>query len=145
VEAKELYYKNNNTFRIYEGVQQIFDFLSVQGVAIAIVTGASRARISQHMPAELGSKLKALITADDVTHTKPHPEPYERAVTLLGKQPENCIVVENAILGIQSAKAAGCTCYALETTLTRTDLAMADDIFATHKDLLTKFETLFKH
>jgi beta-phosphoglucomutase len=145
VEAKELYYKLNNTFRIYDGVTAIFNCLRKNNIPIAIVTGASRARISDHLDAALSRQLQVLITADDVTHTKPHPEPYLTAVAQLGKEPQNCVVVENAILGVQSAKAAGCRCYALETTLSREDLSMADEVFATHKELLTKFENIFKH
>ncbi len=143
VEFKEQYYKHNNTFRIYDGIEDIFRILADSNIPAAIVTGASRARIGTHLSSQLSSQLSALITADDVTHTKPHPEPYLKAVALLGKVAGNCLVIENAVLGIQSAKAAGCRCFALQTTLEKEDLAMADEIFATHKDLLTKFEQLF--
>jgi beta-phosphoglucomutase-like phosphatase (HAD superfamily) len=61
-------------------------------------------------------------------------------VKKLGKKAENCIVVENAILGLQSAIAAGCRTYALETTLNKEDLVLAEEVFSNHKDLLTKFE-----
>jgi beta-phosphoglucomutase len=125
-------------------VLTIFAFLKQKGISTAIVTGASRARITEHLDAGIASQVTALVTADDVTHTKPHPEPYLKAVTKLNLSPKNCIVVENAILGIESAKAANCKCFALETTLTKTDLRQADEVFSTHKDLLTKFETIFK-
>lgn len=144
VAAKELYYKNNNTFKIYEGVNAIFSLLKRNNVGIAIVTGASRARITEHLDKSLETQLSALITADDVTHTKPHPEPYLKAVAELNKVPENCLVIENAILGIQSAKAAGCVCFAIETTLSKPDLLLADEIFPSHKELLAKFESLFQ-
>lgn len=143
VEYKEKYYKNNNTFKIYDGVVEIFSLLKQKNILIAIVTGASRARISEHLDNSLEEQLSALVTADDVTHTKPHPEPYLNAAAHLNKAAENCLVIENAILGIQSAKAAGCLCFALETTLNKTDLILADEIFPTHKELLTKFESIF--
>lgn len=144
VTFKEDYYKQNNTFRLYEGVEDIFGFLAAKSIPVAIVTGASRTRITEHLDKGIAAGLAALITADDVTHTKPHPEPYLKAVEQLKVPAGNCIVVENAILGIQSAKAAGCQCYALETTLGRQDLALADEVFATHKELLTKFEAIFR-
>lgn len=143
VTYKEAYYKNNNTFRLYDGVEDILRFLKGKGIPVAIVTGASRARITEHLDKEIEGQLTVLITADDVTHTKPHPEPYLKAVTALNVPAGRCVVVENAILGVQAAKAAGCRCFALETTLSKADLAMADEVFATHKELLTKFENIF--
>jgi beta-phosphoglucomutase len=145
VEAKELNYKNNNTFRLYPGVKEILLFLKQKNIPVAIVTGASKARIGEHLEKSIAEQLSALVTADDVKHTKPHPEPYLKAVEKIGKQAFQCIVVENAILGIRSAKAAGCLCYALETTLNRSDLGMADEIFATHADLLQQFTSVFNN
>ncbi len=144
VEAKELNYKNNNTFKLYDEVKEIFRFLKQHSIKIAIVTGASKARIGEHMEEGIKDQLSALVTADDVKNTKPDPEPYLQAVNKLGLTPDECLVIENAILGIQSAKAANCKCFALETTLDRADLNQADEIFATHKELLIKFKEIIK-
>lgn len=144
VEAKENNYKTNNTFKIYDYVMDIFALLKQRNIQTAIVTGASKERISEHLDPTIASQLTALVTADDVIHTKPNPEPYLKAMSKLNFKPEDCIIVENAILGIESAKAAKCVCFALETTLTKAYLSQADEIFATHKELLTKFETIFK-
>jgi HAD superfamily hydrolase (TIGR01509 family) len=145
VEAKELYYKQHNTFRLYDHIIEIFHLLKSRGIPVAIVTGASRARISEHLSDNIRQQLSALITADDVTDTKPHPEPYLKAVAMLQKQAKNCLVIENAILGVQAAKAAGCLCYALETTLGRKELMLADEIFSGHRELLNKLERTFDH
>ena len=48
-----------------------------------------------------------LITADDVTHGKPHPEPYEKAAAALGIAPADCIVFEDSPNGMLSARRAG--------------------------------------
>lgn len=141
--AKELYYKEHNTFRLYPEIDTIFDLLVRQGIAIGIVTGASRARIGEHLDARLRDKLTALITADDVVHTKPNPEPYLKAVLELGKNAIDCLVIENAILGINSAKAAGCRCFALETTLPKEALNLADEVLGTHQELLARLQQLF--
>jgi beta-phosphoglucomutase len=143
VETKELNYKKNNTFRLYNEIPLILHLLKEKKVAVAIVTGASRDRIETHLNKDIRDCLTVLVTADDVTHTKPHPEPYLKAVEKIGKPAASCLVIENAILGIQSAKAAGCTCYALETTLHKADLSIADEVFATHKDLFHTFESTF--
>jgi beta-phosphoglucomutase-like phosphatase (HAD superfamily) len=57
--------------------------------------------------------------------------------------PNECLVIENAILGIDSAKSAGCHCFALETTLSADYLAKADEVFDSHEALYTKLITLF--
>jgi beta-phosphoglucomutase len=142
VKCKEYNYKKNNNFRYFDYVNSIFSLLNSKRIPIGIVTGASTERIKEHLDKSMSASLTALITADDVTNTKPHPEPYLKAVNMIGKPPENCIVVENAILGIKAAKAAGCCCFALETTLKANDLSEADRVFPTHKDLLNELESL---
>lgn len=143
VSYKEAYYQEHNTFRLFAGIGDIFDLLAQKNVPVAIVTGASRSRITEHLDENMARQLAVLITADDVTHTKPHPEPYLAAVDHLGLSAAECLVIENAILGIQSAKAAGCMCFGLQTTLTREELSAADEIFATHHDLFLRLKSLF--
>jgi HAD superfamily hydrolase (TIGR01549 family) len=143
VEAKEMNYKKNNSFKYYDCVFEIFSFLNKKGISTAIVTGASKTRIQEHLNENISQYLKVLVTADDVLHTKPNPEPYLTAAAMLGINPNECLVIENAILGIDSAKSAGCHCFALETTLSAVDLTEADEIFDSHKKLYKKLITLF--
>ena len=145
VEAKENNYKANNTFKIYDHVGDIFALLNSKKIKTAIVTGASKERMSNSLDTVIANQISALITADDVINTKPNPEPYLKAVSKLNIEAKNCLVIENAILGIESAKAAKCKCFALETTLTKKELSLADEIFSSHKELLIKFETLFNN
>jgi mannitol-1-/sugar-/sorbitol-6-phosphatase len=53
-----------------------------------------------------------IVTADIVTHGKPHPEPYLAGAKLLGFQPEECVVFEDAASGTKAGRAAGCTVIA---------------------------------
>ena len=57
-----------------------------------------------------------VVTADDITVGKPDPAPYLMGAKLLGFAPENCLVVEDAPAGVQSAKAAGCPVIGVLTT-----------------------------
>jgi sugar-phosphatase len=66
-----------------------------------------------------------LITADDVRIGKPDPEPYSKAATLLGFDPEDCVVVEDAPAGIRAGKAAGARVLALRTTASDDELRAA--------------------
>ncbi len=60
-----------------------------------------------------------VVTADDVVHGKPHPEPFLEAARRLGADPHRCLVVEDAPSGLQAAQAAGCFTLAVVTTTHR--------------------------
>lgn len=59
---------------------------------------------------------RVLVGADDVSKGKPAPEPYLKGAQLLGMNPTECLVVEDAPLGIQSAHAGGMKVIGLATT-----------------------------
>lgn len=63
-----------------------------------------------------------MITADEIVHGKPDPEPYLKGAELLGFQPAECIVCEDVPAGIKSGKAASMRVIAMETTLPREHL-----------------------
>ena len=69
-----------------------------------------------------------LVPADDVTHGKPHPEPYLKAALLLAVNPEECLVVEDAPAGIQSAHAGGMKAIGITTTFPAAELREADAV-----------------
>jgi len=64
-----------------------------------------------------------LVTADDVAHGKPAPDPFLEAARRLGADPRRCLVVEDAPKGLEAARAAGCFTLAVVTTTRREDLA----------------------
>ena len=53
------------------------------------------------------------ISADDVTRTKPFPDPYLEAAKRMGVEPGSCVVFEDSLTGIASAKSAGCAVVAV--------------------------------
>jgi sugar-phosphatase len=71
-----------------------------------------------------------LVTADDVHHGKPDPEPYRRGAELLKANPTDCVVFEDAPAGIRSAHAAGMKVISLPTTYPASELHEADVIIA---------------
>jgi HAD superfamily hydrolase (TIGR01509 family) len=59
-----------------------------------------------------------VLTSDDCTHTKPHPEPYERAVARIGIEAKRCLVVEDSERGLIAARRAGLACVVIPNGLT---------------------------
>ncbi|MGP0019266.1 MAG: HAD family hydrolase [Candidatus Sulfotelmatobacter sp.] len=60
---------------------------------------------------------KQMITSNDITHGKPHPEPYLKGASLLGFPPQECIVLEDVPAGVRAGKAAGAKVIAFRTTV----------------------------
>ncbi|MFA5248202.1 MAG: HAD family phosphatase [Patescibacteria group bacterium] len=66
-----------------------------------------------------------MVTAEDVEHGKPHPEPYLITVKKLKEDSENCLVIEDSDNGILSAKRAGCIACGITTTFNEKTLKLA--------------------
>jgi len=76
-----------------------------------------------------------MICADEIAHGKPDPEGYLLAAARLGRSPEECVVVEDAPAGIESAQAAGMRVIAIAVTYARARLSDADAIVSRLTDL----------
>lgn len=68
---------------------------------------------------------KKMITSSEITHGKPHPEPYLKGAAMLGFPAVECIVLEDVPAGIQSGKAAGAGVIAFKTTASEDALRAA--------------------
>ena len=79
----------------------------VPAAGIALVTSAPHALARTRLELCDIRVPRVVIAADDVTHGKPHPEPYLAAAHALGLDPADCVVFEDAVAGIRSAVAAG--------------------------------------
>ena len=69
-----------------------------------------------------------VLSGDQVARGKPAPDIYLFAAMKLGVSPENCLVIEDAPNGVTAAKGAGMCCLAMSTSVSETELAMADRI-----------------
>jgi beta-phosphoglucomutase len=115
--------------RPFPGAEDLLSGLAGRGVPTALVTSSRRALVQRCLEEGLRRRFSAVVTAEDVTRHKPHPEPYLRAAQELGLDPARCLVVENAPAGIASAQAAGATCFAICSTLGPAELAAAQAVF----------------
>lgn len=124
-EKKEIYQTKVNLFdkmqpdgaKPMDGIKEVLAIVKETGLIPVIVTGSGQQsmfdRLEQHFPAVYDKE--KIVTAYDVKHGKPHPEPYLTGMEKAGITPEEAIVVENAPLGVKAAKAAGIFTIAVNT------------------------------
>lgn len=93
--------------RVLPGAREAFASLERLGVPHAIVTSCERDLAAARLAASGLPRPSVMVTASDVSHGKPGPEPYERGAELLGLSPADCVVVEDAVAGLVSGRAAG--------------------------------------
>ncbi|PSQ81962.1 MAG: hydrolase [Bacteroidetes bacterium QS_8_68_15] len=101
----------------------------MDGAEAFVETAAARYRVglctsaSQHTrelafdPLGWEEHFETFVTAEDVARSKPDPEPYRLTAEKLGVTPERCLVVEDSLSGVRSARAAGCRVAALTTSM----------------------------
>lgn len=114
-EISEIYGKKTEFFDLMEkpkpmpGMFALMERAKAAGLEIWVVTGSGQDLLLE----ELCNDFKGLVTKEriisgrDVTHCKPHPEPYLTALARSGFKADQVVVIENAPLGVQAAKAAG--------------------------------------
>jgi len=76
----------------------------------------------------------AIVSADDVSHSKPDPETYIKAASMLGVESSSCIVFEDAPKGVESASNAGMPCVVLTTMHTEEEFNQYTNVLAFIKD-----------
>jgi HAD superfamily hydrolase (TIGR01509 family) len=98
----------------------------------AIATSSTREYVNAVFgPHGLIDRFAFVLTADDVTHGKPHPEVYAKAADRLGVAPAAVVVLEDSVNGMRAARAAGCRCVVVPHEQTpRDELEMADLVVA---------------
>jgi beta-phosphoglucomutase len=101
--------------------------LAVEGWRQAIASSAPRENIDAVLAVlALGPVFQVVISAEDVTHGKPDPQVFLTAASRLGCAPAQCIVVEDAPVGIEAARRAGMRCIGVNRNGTQlpADLAV---------------------
>jgi beta-phosphoglucomutase len=124
---REMYFNRlleNEPVLAVPGAAEFVTALRSAGVPIALATSATPENASLAL-SRIGmeSVFDVIVTAADVANGKPHPEPYLKAARGLGAPASACLVIEDSVSGILSAKAAGAKCLALATTFPHESLA----------------------
>jgi len=98
------------------------------GLCVAVASSADRIKVVANLQ-KIGLPLEfwdAVVTGEQVQHKKPAPDIFLAAADLLGVSATTCVVVEDAVNGIQAAKAAGMRCIAVAQTFPAARLSQAD-------------------
>ena len=135
VKRKERHYLDNHQFTLYPGVEELITLLRSKNIPIAMVTAGLTNRVKNSVPPKFLEKFDSIVTGDGTEEGKPSPVPYLRAAEKLSVAPDECIAVENAPLGIESAKNAGAYCVAICSTLDKSYLEKADEVLGSFEYL----------
>jgi pyrophosphatase PpaX len=126
---------------VYPGVVAAIEAIRAAGRRTGLVTSKNRQGALRGLTlVRLEAMMDVLVCADEVTNPKPHPEPVEKAVALLGADPATTVYVGDSIHDMVSGRAAGVrTAAALWGPFGREHLALAtpDYWLETPADLLT--------
>jgi HAD superfamily hydrolase (TIGR01509 family) len=93
---------------VMPGARELLAYLATTDIHVTVVTSASRKSAETYLAtAGLRKHFGTIVTWDDVTQGKPHPEPFLAGASLLGIEPQKCLAIEDTVAGIRSAFAAG--------------------------------------
>ncbi|MGY2874764.1 HAD superfamily hydrolase (TIGR01509 family) [Marmoricola sp. URHA0025 HA25] len=90
------------------GAVELLAHLQAEGVPCGLVTMSYARFVAPVLEALPDGSFAAVVTGDEVTVGKPHPEPYLTAASLLGVEAQDCLAIEDSNTGARSAEAAGC-------------------------------------
>lgn len=102
------------------------------GLKVAVASSADRVKIDANLE-KIGlppAEWDALVSAEDVVHKKPAPDIFLAAARKLQVEPAECVVIEDAVNGVQAAKAAGMRCLAVAQSFPADRLTQADRVLS---------------
>ena len=131
----EIYEKSVKGLRIRPEALKLIRKLMRLKYRIGLATGSPRSILEMNVTPEDFSLFDHVTTGDETDKPKPDPEPYLKCAAGLGVKPEECIAIDNAPLGVESAKSAGMICIALTSTVGKEDLKRADFVVDAFSDI----------
>ncbi|MDG6244079.1 MAG: HAD family phosphatase [Methanolobus sp.] len=121
--------------KVFDGMQECLTELK-ERFDLAVVSGSDRPIVHDILNSKYPGIFDNIVSADDVKKGKPSPEPYLKAVEMLGIKKEEGIVIENAPMGVEAAKKAGLCCVAVPTYLDSGKFNQADIVIEDHTHLI---------
>ena len=130
--------------KLTQGAERLLNELKDEDFLLAIGSSAPKDNLDFVMEKlKLEKYFDALVSKENVIKGKPSPDTFLTAAKILELKPENCVVIEDSIPGIEAAKAAGMQVIALTTTRDREELTDSDVIVNSLDELkVTDFVTI---
>lgn len=120
------------------GVIQLVKQLHRLGYRLAIGSSGGPARIEFFLTKlEIKEYFPIVVSGDDITHSKPHPEIFLLTAARLETKPKDCIVIEDSNNGVRAAKAAGMQCIGYAGSSHNSDDLSGADVIITDFEALT--------
>lgn len=130
-----------DSIKPFEGIIECLDELK-KHFKLAMVSGSNRITVGTIVERFFSGYFEVVINGSDLERSKPDPDPYLKALELLGLTKNECLVIENAPLGITAAKRAGLYCVAVASMLEPEMVQHADLVLEDHADLLDYLKSL---
>eukprot|EP00271_Cylindrocystis_brebissonii_P018072 TRINITY_DN496_c0_g2_i1.p1 TRINITY_DN496_c0_g2~~TRINITY_DN496_c0_g2_i1.p1 ORF type:complete len:1137 (+),score=278.85 TRINITY_DN496_c0_g2_i1:69-3479(+) len=139
-------YATPNSGLGYEGALELVVKCKEAGLKVAVASSADRVKVDANLAAAGLADLRfdAIVSADKFERLKPAPDIFLAAAEALGLPPRKCVVIEDALAGVEAATAAGMRCIAVTTTLSEQALSEAQPLltkqdisFITLEDILS--------
>ncbi|XP_078435903.1 haloacid dehalogenase-like hydrolase family protein [Wolffia australiana] len=112
----------------FPGALKLVEECKSRGLKVAVASSADRIKVDANLAAAglPSSMFDAIVSADAFANLKPAPDIFLAAAKILNLPPSECIVIEDALAGVQAAQAAGMRCIAVTTTLSEEKLPKAE-------------------
>lgn len=125
-------FENEIVYPVFPGALEFVDALRASGLKTVIVTSSDSKKMEflfrQHP--DFPTHFDAIVTACDVTNSKPHPEPYLVGASKAGVKPSECLVFEDSYQGLESGRRAGCKVIGISTTNPASEVRLRSDVEA---------------
>jgi beta-phosphoglucomutase len=109
-----LFRDSGQEVKMIRGLPEFLDCLEAAAMPMALASSASRSRAGDMLERlDLKRRFRVVVTGDDVAKGKPDPTIFRLAAQGLNVDPKNILVCEDAVCGVEAAKAAGMKCLAI--------------------------------
>lgn len=129
----------------FRGIPNLVERVKSLGLKVAVASAADAIKVEANLNA-IGlppSTFDFTTSSDDIENKKPAPDVFLAAAKGLGVQPERCVVIEDAVAGVQAALAAGMRCVAVSTSLPAENLEKAGADVVREEPALIEIADLF--
>lgn len=130
-----------DSIKPFEGIPECLAELK-RHFRLAMVSGSNRETVGKIVDKFFSGYFEVVVNGSDLERGKPDPDPYLKALEKLNLTKNECVVIENAPLGITAAKRAGLYCVAVASMLETEKVEHADLVLEDHDALLNYLKSL---